>query len=191
MASANPERELTMTGYAALLRGVNVGGRKMVAMSDLRSFAVQLHLGDPRTLLQSGNLVFRSDIRSRAELERLLESEASARLCLETSIMVRSASELQAVIGHNPFPSEAKRDPGHLVVMFLKKAPDAGAVTALQAAITGRETVRAWGTHAYLVYPDGAGRSRLTTALIERTLGTRATGRNWNTVLKLAALSLP
>ena len=60
---------------------------------------------------------------------------------------------------------------------------------ALQAAITGPEVVRADGAHAYIIYPDGVGRSRLTHALIERKLGTRGTGRNWNTVLKLAALA--
>ncbi len=73
--------------------------------------------------------------------------------------------------------------------MALKGAPDAGAVAALQAAITGREVVRADGRHAYLVYPDGVGRSRLTLALIEKKLGTSGTARNWNTALKLAALA--
>ena len=72
--------------------------------------------------------------------------------------------------------------------MCLKKAPGASGVRALQAAITGRETMKAKGAHAYLYYPDGVGRSRLTTALIEKHLETRGTGRNWNTVLKLAAL---
>ena len=72
--------------------------------------------------------------------------------------------------------------------MLLKSAPDATRVKALQAAIVGPEIVRAKGRHAYIVYPDGMGRSRLTSALIERTLGTRGTARNWNTVLKLGAL---
>jgi len=62
-------------------------------------------------------------------------------------------------------------------------------VAALQAAIKGREVVRAKGRHAYIVYPDGIGRSRLTNVMIEKKLGTRGTGRNWNTVLKLAALT--
>ena len=57
-----------------------------------------------------------------------------------------------------------------------------------QVAITGPEVVRASGRHAYIVYPNGTGRSRLTNALIEKHLGTRGTGRNWNTVLKLRAL---
>jgi uncharacterized protein (DUF1697 family) len=101
---------------------------------------------------------------------------------------VRSAADWRGVIDRNPFPREAEDDPGHLLVMAFKRAPTPGDVKALQAAISGREVVRADGTHAYLVYPDGIGRSRLTTALIEKTLGTRGTGRNWNTVLKLGAL---
>mgnify|MGYP002399900788 CR=1 FL=1 len=92
------------------------------------------------------------------------------------------------MVADNPFRVEAERDPGHLLVMFLKQAPTREAVTALQRAITGREVVRAEGRHAYLVYPDGVGRSRLTSALIEKHLGTRGTGRNWNTVQKLGAL---
>jgi uncharacterized protein (DUF1697 family) len=70
--------------------------------------------------------------------------------------------------------------------MCLKASPPADRVAALQAAIRGREVVRAAGRHAYIVYPDGIGTSRLTVALIERKLGTRGTGRNWNTVLRLA-----
>jgi uncharacterized protein (DUF1697 family) len=177
-----------MVNYAALLRAVNVAGRNPIAMSDLRELAAQLGLDAPRTLLQSGNLVFRSAARQTSDLERLLESGTSARLGLETNFMVRSAADWQAVVEGNPFPREARNDPGHLLVMVFKQAPRPGDVKALRAAIVGREVVEAVGAHAYLVYPDGIGRSRLTTALIERTLGTRGTARNWNTVLKLAAL---
>ncbi len=73
--------------------------------------------------------------------------------------------------------------------MFLKQAPAAGSVQALQAAITGPEVVRARGRQAYITYPAGIGRSRVTNALIESKLATRGTGRNWNTVLKLLALA--
>jgi uncharacterized protein (DUF1697 family) len=177
-----------MATYVALLRAVNVGGRNPIGMSTLREFAAQLGLDDPRTLLQSGNLVFRTAARSAADLERVLEVEAAARLGLRTDFMVRSAAEWRAIVARNPFPVQAKNDPGHLLVMVFKKAPKAADVEELRAAITGHEVIEARGVHAYLVYPDGVGRSRLTTALIERTLGTRGTGRNWNTVVKLAAL---
>jgi uncharacterized protein (DUF1697 family) len=177
-----------MVNYVALLRAVNVAGRNPIAMSDLRQLAGQLGLDAPRTLLQSGNLVFGSAARQTSDIERLLESGASARLGLETNFMVRSAADWQDIVDGNPFPREARNDPGHLLVMVFKQAPGSADVKALRAAIVGREVVEAVGAHAYLVYPDGIGRSRLTTALIERTLGTRGTGRNWNTVLKLGAL---
>jgi uncharacterized protein (DUF1697 family) len=73
--------------------------------------------------------------------------------------------------------------------MVLKQAVSAQAVKELQAAISGREVVRGAGREVYIVYPDGVGRSRLTNAVIEKKLGARATGRNWNSVLKLQALA--
>jgi uncharacterized protein (DUF1697 family) len=175
--------------HLALLRAVNVAGHQQIGMAELRDLLTRLGFADARSLLQSGNLVFRGGTKTGAQLERLLEAEAAKRLALETDFFIRTAEEWRAVIARNPFPEDAERDPAHLVVMFLKDAPGARAVKALQAAITGREVVRAIGAHAYIVYPDGIGRSRLTNALIEKQLGTRSTGRNWNTVLKLGALT--
>jgi uncharacterized protein (DUF1697 family) len=175
--------------HVALLRGVNVGGRKLVSMADLRDLLAALGFAEARSLLQSGNLVFRGGTKVGAQLERWLEAETAKRLSLDTVFFVRTAEEWKAVIAQNPFPQEAARGPAHLVVMFLRDAPDANAVRALQGAITGREVVRAKGRHAYIVYPDGIGPSRLTIDIIEKRLGTRATGRNWNTVLKLGALA--
>lgn len=178
-----------MTVHIALLRAVNVAGHNKVGMADLREFLTELGFKEARSLLQSGNLVFRSDVRTSAQLESLLEREARKRIGLETDFFVRSAKEWKALIAGNPFPKEAERDPSHLVAMFLKDAPDRKNVAALEKAITGREVVRARGQHAYIVYPDGIGRSRLTNTWIEKKLGTRSTGRNWNTVLKLGALA--
>jgi uncharacterized protein (DUF1697 family) len=175
--------------HVALLRAVNVAGHQPVGMAELRDLLAELGLADARSLLASGNLVFRGGTKTGAQLERLLETEAAKRLGLATDFFVRNAEEMQAVIERNPFPAEARRDPARLVLVFLKDAPGAKAVKALQGAITGREVVRAKGAHAYIVYPDGQGRSRLTNALIEKHLGTRGTARNWNTVLKLGALT--
>jgi uncharacterized protein (DUF1697 family) len=176
------------TSYIALLRGVNVGGNKSIAMVDLRDLAADLGFTDPHTLLQSGNLVFRT-AAAVAGLERLLERETHKRLGIETDFLVRSASDWNAIIAGNPFLDEARRDPGHLVVMCFKDAVAPKHVEALQASITGPEIVRARGTHAYITYPAGQGTSRLTTARIDKALGTRGTARNWNTVLKLAAVA--
>ena len=161
----------------------------MVSMSDLRDLMSKLGMEDVRTLLQSGNVIFRSDIRSPAKVEKVLEDGVEKRFGLKTEFFVRTVEEMNEVVAANPFPREAKQDPGHLVVGFLKAAPDSAAVTALQKAIVGREVVRAVGRHSYVVFPDGIGRSKLTSALTEKKLGTRGTGRNWNTVLKLQALA--
>jgi uncharacterized protein (DUF1697 family) len=178
-----------MTIQIALLRGVNVGGHQAVAMPELRDLLTQLGFSDARSLLQSGNLVFRGDSRAGVDLESLLATEAETRLGIRTDFIVRSAKKWREVVAHNPFRKEAERDPSHLVVMFLKSATNAKDVKAVQAAIAGSEIIRAHGRHLYIVYPDGIGRSRLTNALLEKKLGIRGTARNWNTVMKLAALS--
>jgi len=171
-----------------LLRGINVGGHRSVGMTDLRNFLTQLGFDDVRSLLQSGNLVFNSRARTGAELERFLEAEAMKRFALEIDIFVRAPEEWKSMIRQNPFRKEAELDPAHLVVMLLKSPPRAEDVAALQEGISGGEIVRAKGRHLYAFYPDGQGRSRLTNAVIERRLG-RCTGRNWNTVLKLAIVA--
>lgn len=177
-----------MTSHVALLRAVNLAGRSKVAMSDLRKLLTDLGFADVKSLLQSGNLVFRTDANAAAKLEGKLEVEIERRLGLKTALFIRTSKDMDAVIAGNPFPSEAKSDPGHLVVVFLKDAPKAGAVEALRAAIKGPEVVQAKGRHAYIFYAAGIGHSRLTGAVIDAKLGAQGTGRNWNTVLKIAAL---
>lgn len=177
-----------MPVHIALLRGINVGGRNMVAMSDLRALFGDLGFSDVTALLQSGNLVFKSDRRATGGLEDLLEKETAARLGVAPDYIVRAAPEWARVIARNPFPKEAKADPSHLLVMFMKTAPTPANAAALQAAIKGPELVRPDGKHLYVAYPTGIGTSKLTGTLIERKLGVRGTARNWNTVLKIAAL---
>ncbi len=176
--------------HVALLRAVNVAGHGSIGMAALRSFFDDLGFEEARTLLQSGNVVFRHNGPSDAALAGRLEREAEKRLGLRTAFFVRTAAEWQSVVAGNPFPAEAEHDPGHLVAMFLKTEPSAAAVAALQTAVKGPELVRAGsGRHVYVTYPDGIGRSKLTVGVIERALGGPATGRNWNTVLKLLALA--
>lgn len=182
------------TTYVALLRAVNLGPHNRIGKDDLRALAERLGYGEARTLLASGNLVFSGPAareRGDVELERALEAEAAKRLGLHTDFFVRSAAHWAELVAANPFPAKAKRDPGHLVAMCLKEAPAAGALEALRAAIAavkGPELVELEGRCAYVVYPEGIGRSKVTLPLIEKKLGTRGTGRNWNTVLKLAAM---
>ena len=174
--------------HIALLRAVNLAGINKIGMADLRQLLAGLGFAEAQTLLQSGNVVFRGGSKPTAALEQTLERAAAKQLGLETDFFVRTATEWQSIVDANPFPREARDDPSHLLAVILKDEASVAKVSALQKAIVGREAVRAKGRCAYIVYPDGIGRSKLTTALIEKTLGTRGTARNWNTVLKLRAL---
>ena len=178
-----------MGTYIALLRGVNVGGHKQVSMAGLRELLTSLGFENPRSLLQSGNLVFSTRKRPSRSLEDELETETEKHLGLQTRYFIRTAEEWKAIIAANPFPGKARSDPSHLIVMPLREAPKGADVKALQNAITGEERLRVVGTEAYITYPEGIGTSKLTLARIESRLHTNGTGRNWNTALKLASLA--
>ena len=178
-----------MATYVGLLRAINLGSHNKIAMSDLKLMLERLGFDEPRTVLLSGNIVFKSESASAAKLEQQLERASTNHLAVTTDYFVRSATEWQAIVDANPFVKEAKKDPARVIMMCLRDAPTPAQVKALQASIVGREVVKASGKHAYLIYPDGQGRSKLTIQKIEKALGTRGTARNWNTVLKLAELS--
>jgi uncharacterized protein (DUF1697 family) len=173
--------------HIALLRAVNVAGRNPIVMAELRNLLTELGFVGVQSLLQTGNLVFRGKAPTGADLEEFLEAETVKRHQLQTDFFVRREEEWKRMIANNPFQDEARRDASHLVVMLLKQVPAANAVETLRASITGPERVSVDGNQAYLVYPAGIGRSRITNAFVERKLGTRGTSRNWNTVLKLEA----
>jgi uncharacterized protein (DUF1697 family) len=159
-------------------------------MADLRAMLEALGCANSRTLLQSGNAVFAASAKSSAvALEKKLEAEAQRRFGFAVAFMLRTAAEWDAIITRNPFPEAAKNDPARLVLVALKSAPDAAAVKTLRDGYKGPETIHVAGRDAYLIYPEGQGNSKLTNALIERKLGVAGTARNWNTVLKLAALA--
>ena len=130
--------------YFAFLRAVNVAGHQPVAMADLRAMLDEIGLDAPQSILQSGNLIFRSSVKRTDELEDLLERESAKRLALRTDIMIRSAEELAMIVSANPLRVEARSDPGHLVVLFCKAEPEKRSVSELAESITGRETLRAY-----------------------------------------------
>lgn len=183
----------TTSTWIALFRAVNVGGTGRIAMSDLRATLESLGYGNVRTLLQSGNAVLDApaDVKGAA-LEHRIERALTERHELHASVMMRSAIEWNALVAGNPFADAARSDPGHLLALVAKSRVPADGLRALEAAITktgGRERAAASDGAVYVHFPDGVGRSKLTTAVIERALGTPVTGRNWNTVLKLAAMA--
>ncbi|MBS0295472.1 MAG: DUF1697 domain-containing protein [Proteobacteria bacterium] len=177
-----------MSTHIALLRAVNVGGRK-VSMAELREAIAALDgFENVRTLLQTGNLVFEAS-GPDAGLEQRIEDAVEATFGLRSEAMVRSASEWDEAIAANPFAKEAREIPAYTVLSALKAEPVEGGLEALRAVIPGNERVEIVGRNAYFVYPDGQGVSKLMPAMIERRLGVRGTARNWNTVLKLQAMA--
>ena len=177
-----------MTSYVAFLRGINVGGNKMVAMAELRVMLEALGLSDVRTLLQSGNAVFGGPARPAAKLEQQLEAAMAKHFGMSCDYHVRTAAELRAVIDANPLKVQARNDPSRTIVSFYKKPLDSAAVKAAQAAIDGPEILRADGRHLYMYYPNGQGNSKAAIT-VGRILKVNGTARNWNTILRLAALA--
>jgi uncharacterized protein (DUF1697 family) len=180
---------VTAATQIVLVRGINVGGHQLVPMADLRAWLSQQGFVNPRTLLQSGNVVVGSPGPAGAALERALETAAAARFGFQPEFFARTVAEWQSAIERNPLAQEARDDPSHLLVLFLKHRVDAKQVKALREVSQGPERLEARGREVYIVYPEGIARSRLTQALIDRHLGGRGTARNWNTVVKLGALA--
>jgi uncharacterized protein (DUF1697 family) len=167
---------------AAMLRGVNLGKRKVI-MSELRALIEGAGFTDVRTLVASGNLVFNTKLTG-AKLEAKLEKVILEGLELKTDVFVRDADQLDAVIAANPFKPFAKTNPNFLVVNFMRGPATKAELEAMEnTALTGEE-IRQGNGCLYIKFPKGQGVSKL-------KMPKSGTARNWNTVTKLAAMLRP
>lgn len=172
---------------AVLLRAINVGGRKL---SSAEFKAALAHLGhDGATTIGAAGSAVVATASAPDAVEEALEAELQTRLGFLTEVFARPHAALAATLAANPFAKLARDDPSHLLVLFLKTDPAPDDVAALRDRIVGREEVAAGPGCLYLAYPDGIGTSKLTTAVIARALVQPGTGRNWNTLVKLAELT--
>lgn len=166
--------------HVALLRGVNLGGRKVV-MSELRAVCQEAGFTSVETVIASGNLVLGSKFKG-ARLENLLEVVIKSGLGLDTDVYVRGAAELDTIIAANPFKTFARTNPNFLVVYFMRAKASATELEAMEkTALTGEEWVQGENC-LYIKFPKGQGVSKL-------KLPKLGTARNWNTVMKLAAMA--
>ncbi|MDO8296043.1 MAG: DUF1697 domain-containing protein [Caulobacter sp.] len=177
-----------MTMRIALLRGVNVGGNRKVPMAELKAMVEALGFTDVKTLLQSGNVVFEAGDRTDEALEALLEREAEARLGLATRFIVRGPKAWRAMIDANPMPDEAEREPSRFLVNVAREKVSADQLAAIRAVATPGEKVEAGDRCVYVFFGDGIADSKAALVFGKRSLGLTATGRNWNTVRKIAEL---
>ncbi|MBX3429263.1 MAG: DUF1697 domain-containing protein [Hyphomonadaceae bacterium] len=163
---------------AALLRGVNLGKRKVI-MAELRDICEAAGFTDVRTLLASGNLIVRSKL-SGAKLEAKLEKVILEGLDLKTDVFVRDVDQLDAIIAANPFKAFTKANSRFMIVNFMRGPATKAEMEAMQkTALSGEEIVQGQDC-VYIKFPKGAGQSKL-------KLPKLGSARNWNTVQKLAA----
>lgn len=176
-----------MKRWAALLRGVNLGGRKLLS-SDLKAVTESLGFQRVETLLASGNVVFDA-AQPGPEIERMLEAALLAH-GLKTEVMVRDSGEMRAMIAANPYPEAALDHPSHLLVTFYRNPFPPEALERLAALHNGPELLSAVGRELYIDYRSQMGmrESRLDGAVAKAKFPGFATARNWNTVGKLAAM---
>jgi len=174
--------------YAAMLRGINVGGRNRVAMADLSTLVASLGFDDVTTYVQSGNVVFRGTGASPTVAGRITDRIA-ADLGLSVAVLVRNKRELATMLSGNPYPDAGSEPTLHHVTLLAEKPePDYVARLAGQDGRFGQDHCQVVGQDAYLYCPGGYGNTKLNNAYLERNLGVVATTRNWRTLLTLAEM---
>ncbi len=169
----------------ALLRGINIGPNKRIAMADLRAIVESLGHTDVETYLQSGNVLFTPKRRGK-DLGEPLSVAIREATGHDVAVVVRTGAELARVVEANPYPVD---DPTRVVVAFLADAVDLGdlALGDLSSYLPDELTIS--GRELYVSVPNGQGRSKLMEALTKRSLPTTLTVRNWRTVTALAELA--
>jgi uncharacterized protein (DUF1697 family) len=173
--------------YVALLRGINVGGKSKLPMSDLRDIFADAGCREVRTYIQSGNVIFQADRGVIASLPDAISAAIAARFGYRVPVVTRTMEQMDNVIRHNPFIAKGVPE-DELHVLFLADQPSADQIDSLDPDRSPPDTFVVHGQEAYLRLPNGAGRTKLTNDYFERKLGTASTGRNWRTVTKLRAL---
>jgi uncharacterized protein (DUF1697 family) len=172
----------------ALLRGINVGKAKRVAMADLRTLFMDLGYSDIRTVLNSGNVVFSGALKPQETIAAEIEEALVLKLGVAARTLVLSGDELSAIVAGNPL-RELATDPARLLVSIVSRAYDRDAIAALCSEDWGREAVALGERAVYVWSPDGVLESRALVAL-GKQLGDGMTSRNWSTILKLDALCM-
>ncbi|MEV4332962.1 DUF1697 domain-containing protein [Streptomyces sp. NPDC049597] len=178
------------TRYAALLRGINVGGKKKVPMGELRALLAELGHSDIATYLQSGNVVFSSAAGDERALAAGIEEAVEQTFGFRVDILVRDGAYLRAVADACPFPAHTLQGK-QLHVTFLSEQLAPERLASVDAAALLPEEFRLGDRVMYLYTPEGLGRSKLAEVLGRPSLfkGVVATSRNWNTVVKLVEMT--
>ncbi len=179
-----------MNAYISLLRGINVGGSKILTMDTLCDIYAGLGLSRARTYLQSGNVVFTSPSDDQSQLANQIESHIQLLCGFHVDVFIRQPSDFQAIIANHPFVHQPGADASKLHVAFLYRLPDESAWNNLAIPQDIPDKLAHGDREIYLYYPNGFAKAKLTTAHLEKALGVPLTNRNWNTVNALYKMAL-
>lgn len=173
----------------SLLRGVNLGGQKILKMDALRALYESLKFEDVATFIQSGNVVFRTNERDLSKICKRIGDGIEKSYGFRPEVILRTTEEMRGVIARNPFAKRQGIEPGKLLVWFLPATPDAEARKKLLTVKIQQEELRLEERELYIYFPDGQGRSKLSLPAIDRALKMLGSGRNWNSVQKLMEMA--
>lgn len=178
-----------MAVYVSMLRGVNVGGHKLLKMSALCELFQSLELQTPRSYVQSGNVLFQSREKNPLRLADRIENAIEQAYGFRPAVIIRTIPQLREVLTKNPFRNRPDVLPAKLLITFLATEPDPEARTKVLQIKTDGEEIRILGREMYVHYPNSAGRSKIQLSRLEKESKTTGTARNLNTVEKLLELA--
>jgi uncharacterized protein (DUF1697 family) len=178
-----------MTVIISMLRGINLAKHKRIKMDALRACYESLKLRDPRTYVQSGNIIFATKEQDLARLSNRIEKGIEQTFGFHSDVILRTTAELKEVIARNPFAERKGIEPAKLVVTFLATDPKPEARGAVLRIKADPEELNLLGRELYTYFPNGMGRSKLSWASVEKLFQTNVTSRNWNTVVKMLAMA--
>jgi uncharacterized protein (DUF1697 family) len=173
--------------FVALLRGINVGRAKRVAMADLRALLESLGYREVRTLLNSGNVAFEGAAMPQVRHARRIRAAVAGELGVDALVIVKSAEEVAAIVAGNQLAAATASDPSRLLVALTHDAESLAALASLAGSISGADELHVGKHAAYVWCANGILESKAAVALL-RDLGDSGTTRNWATVNKLHAL---
>jgi uncharacterized protein (DUF1697 family) len=172
-----------------LLRAVNLGGYNKLNMQALRAMCESAGFSNPRTLLQSGNVVFQTGAQNLTRLSKRIEDAIEQTVGFRCDVILRTAAEMRQVVAASPFAGRTGLHPGKLTVTFLAADPGEQARETVRQIRASPEELFIQGREIYIYFPNGMGRTKLPVKQIEKALNTPGTARNWNTVTKLLEMA--
>jgi uncharacterized protein (DUF1697 family) len=173
----------------SFLRSVNVGGHAKIKMDALRDLCVSLKFQEPQTYVQSGNVIFKTPERNLALVAKRFQQAIEKKFACCPLVVLRTVSELRAVVANNPFARRSGIEPGKLLVSFLAGAPGKDAHKNLASLAIQPEELHLIGRELFIYFPNGQGKSKLPWARMDKVLETPGTGRNWNSVTKILEIA--